>query len=67
MARKPSKLGKHQLRYFDGLKRGEIEDTIRDINRQMDAIMFSETKAASDKREELQARIDYLKGRLKTL
>lgn len=48
------------------MTRGELEDVVRDARRQMDYIALAETQSAVDKRAELQARIDYVQGLLRT-
>lgn len=45
--------------HFKKMSKEERKEVIRDAHRQMDYIAMAATKAADDKRDELQARIDF--------
>lgn len=53
-------LGKHQRAHFNRMTREEAREAIRDFEKQIGVIAGSGTKAAVEKRTELEARIAYL-------
>ncbi len=58
-------IGPLQRAKFEAMAEHELEAVILDANKQMDAIAFSSTRAADDKRTELLARRDFCSALLR--
>lgn len=56
-------LSKRQRDAFSKMTKSELTAVIIDSSRQMDVICYSTTEAAAERREELQARIDFCRER----
>jgi len=61
------KLTSMQKRHFDRMTRVELKEEIASTNRELDVIACSATTAAEEKREELCARVAYLRERIRQL
>jgi len=59
-----AELGRHQRTYFDGLTAAQVTAEIVNFETEVRALLFSTNDAGKARREQLEARITYLKQKL---